>query len=162
MMHADVQAALNALVNSQFAMEYQTLAGAAYTDAQAMTGCTSWLKAKAEKQHQYGRRLFEFLLSRSGAAKLAVIAAPKDDFKSVLEVFTTGLTREEAITAQISALYEQCFQFKAFAEMAELHWFMIAQAAEEKTAREIVVQFTLVAADPGAVLALDRELAEAT
>jgi ferritin len=73
-------------------------------------------------------------------------------------VFETALKHEQVVTAQIDALYELCFQNKAFAEMTELQWFLTEQVEEEKIAREWVAKFRLVGDDPGSLLDLDREL----
>jgi ferritin len=103
-------------------------------------------------------KLFDFVLARDGAVELKAIAHPSTTFESLAAVFEQTLTHEQAVTAQINALYELCFTEKAFAEMTELQWFLTEQVEEEKTAREIVAKFRLIKGDPAATLDIDREL----
>jgi ferritin len=103
-------------------------------------------------------KLFDFVHARNGVVELLQIPQPTREFDSFGEVFETALKQEESVTAQINALYELCFESKAFAEMTELQWFLTEQVEEEKTARELVAKFRLVGDDPGSLLDLDREL----
>ncbi len=89
---------------------------------------------------------------------LQTIAQPERDFETVVEVFEKALAQEQIVTAQIDGLYELAFNEKAFAALVELEWFITEQVEEEKTAREVVHKFHMVADDPASLLDMDREL----
>ena len=91
---------------------------------------------------------------------LKPIAQPQIDFESVVHVFERSLTQEQEVTKSINDLYELAFKEKAFAALVELEWFITEQVEEEKTAREVVHKFRMVADDPASLLDMDRELSE--
>lgn len=157
-MHSDVLRAINVQINSEFTAWYQYLAMAAFCEREKFTGASQWLKAQSVEEYQHGMKLFDFVHARNGVVELLQIPQPTREFDSFGEVFETALKQEESVTAQINALYELCFESKAFAEMTELQWFLTEQVEEEKTARELVAKFRLVGDDPGSLLDLDREL----
>jgi hypothetical protein len=72
---------------------------------------------------------------------------PRNEFSSIVEVFERALAQEQEVSRQIDALYELAFTQKVFAAMAELQWFITEQVEEEKTVREIVAKFHMVATD---------------
>ncbi len=157
-MNATVLNAINEQINSEFEASYRYLAMAAFCEQRKFTGSANWLRFQAEEERQHGMKLFNFVLARDGAVDLKAIEQPKANFDSLRAVFEAALSHEQKVTQQINALYELCFSQKAFAEMAELQWFLTEQVEEEKVAREIVAKFQLVKDDPGATLDMDREL----
>lgn len=161
-MNARVFAAINDQISSEFQASYTYLAMAGFCDRQKFLGAAKWLRLQSEEERLHGLKLFDFVLARDGAIELKAIAQPSSKFESLQAVFEQTLTHEQAVTAQINALYELCFTEKAFVEMTELHWFLTEQVEEEKTAREIVSKFRLVKGDPAAILDIDRELGERT
>src|SRR5262245_11431831 len=161
-MNARVFAAINEQINSEFQASYIYLSMAGFCDRQRFLGAAKWLRMQSEEERLHGLKLFDFVLARDGTVELKAIAQPSSKFESLSAVFEQALTHEQAVTAQINALYELCFTEKAFAEMTELHWFLTEQVEEEKMAREIVAKFRLVKGDPAAILDIDRELGERT
>ena len=157
-MHVDVLHAINTQINSEFQAWYQYLAMAAFCERERFTGAARWLKLQSVEEYQHGMKLFDFVLARDGKVQLKSIDQPQADFESLGAVFEQALKNEQRVTGQINALYELCFQEKAFAEMTELQWFLTEQVEEEKIAREIVAKFRMVKSDPSGLLDLDREL----
>lgn len=160
MLNQKVQDKINEQINNEFYSSYSYLAMAAYCENQMFTGCSSWLRAQAAEENSHAMRLYDFLLARGGKVDLQQIEQPRTDFESITHVFESVLQQEKKVTAQIDALYELAFHEKAFAALVELEWFIQEQVEEEKTAREILHKFKLVAADPSSLLDLDRELGE--
>ena len=103
-------------------------------------------------------RLNDFLIARNFRVILKPIDQPQNDFESVIHVFERSLEQEQQVTKSINDLYELAFKEKAFAALVELEWFITEQVEEEKTAREVVHKFRMVADDPASLLDMDREL----
>jgi ferritin len=154
--------AINEQINSEFEASYTYLAMASFCDHQKFLGAAKWLRLQSEEERLHGLKLFDFVLARDGAVDLKAIDQPKTKFESLSAVFEQALAHEQRVTLQINELYELCFTEKAFAEMAELQWFLTEQVEEEKIAREIVAKFRLVKNDPAAILDIDRELGQRT
>ncbi len=157
-MNATVLSAINEQINSEFEASHTYLAMAAFCDQQKFLGAAKWLRLQSDEERLHAMKLFDFVLARDGKVQLKSIDQPQADFESLGAVFEQALKNEQRVTGQINALYELCFQEKAFAEMTELQWFLTEQVEEEKTARETVARFRLVGDDPGSLLDLDREL----
>jgi ferritin len=154
--------AINEQINSEFQASYTYLAMAGFCERQKFTGASKWLRLQSEEERQHGLKLFGFVLARDGEVDLKAIDQPNIAFDSLAAVFEQALAHEQRVTVQINDLYELCFKEKAFAEMAELQWFLTEQVEEEKIAREIVAKFRLVKNDPAAILDIDRELGART
>jgi ferritin len=160
--NATVFSAINDQINSEFEASYTYLAMAGFCEHQKFPGAAKWLRLQSEEERLHGLKLFDFVLARDGAVDLKAIERPSTAFNSLPAVFEQALLHEQQVTVQINALYELCFREKAFAEMAELQWFLTEQVEEEKVAREIVAKFRLVKDDPAAILDMDRELGTRT
>ena len=157
-MNTIVLKAINEQINSEFEAAYTYLAMAAYCEAKRFLGAAKWLRQQNDEERQHAMKLFDFVLARDGVVELKAIEQPRVQFDSLVAVFEQALAHEKSVTARINALYELCFEQKAFAEMTELQWFLTEQVEEEKTAREIVARLHLVKADSAALLDMDREL----
>jgi ferritin len=158
MLPAVVQDAINDQINYELFSSYQYLAMAAWCQHEQFMGCASWLRIQSQEEYGHAMRLHDFLLARNCIVNLKPIAAPEGKFKSLTSVFEKALEQEMRVTGQIDSLYELAFNEKAFAALVELEWFITEQVEEEKTAREVVHKFKLVANDPASLLDLDREL----
>jgi ferritin len=160
--NATVFRAINEQINSEFEASYTYLAMAGFCEHQKFLGAAKWLRLQSEEEHLHGLKLFDFVLARDGAVDLKAIDRPNIAFENLAAVFEQALLHEQQVTLKINALYELCFNEKAFAEMTELQWFLTEQVEEEKIAREIVAKFRLIRNDPAAILDLDRELGSRT
>jgi ferritin len=157
-MNLTVLSAINEQINSEFEASHTYLAMAAFCDQQKFLGAAKWLRQQSVEERAHALKLFDFALARDGKVQLKTIDQPQSEFESLAAVFEQALKNEQRVTGQINSLYELCFQEKAFAEMAELQWFLTEQVEEEKVAREIVAKFRLVKTDASALLDLDRDL----
>jgi ferritin len=157
-MNANVVKAINRQINSELSASYAYLAMSAYCERMKFTGAARWLRLQSQEENMHAMKLFDFVLARDHNVELAAIDEPRQEFKSVADVFERALQQEQEVSRQIDALYETAFTEKAFAAVAELQWFLTEQVEEEKTAREIVAKFKMVGNDPASLLDLDREL----
>ncbi len=153
-----MQEAINDQVNNELFSAYTYLSMAAWCEHNQFVGCAHWLRLQSDEERGHAMRLQDFLLARNCRVLFKPIAQPPSDFENVVEVFEKALAQEQTVTAQIDGLYELAFNEKAFAALVELEWFITEQVEEEKTAREVVHKFHMVADDPASLLDMDREL----
>lgn len=153
-----MQDAINEQVNNELFSSYTYLSMAAWCEHKQFVGCAHWLRLQSDEERAHATRLQDFLLARNCRVFYKQIAQPDHDFETVVEVFEKALAQEQTVTAQIDGLYELAFKEKAFAALVELEWFITEQVEEEKTAREVVHKFHMVADDPASLLDMDREL----
>ena len=155
-----VQDKINEQINNELYSSYSYLAMSAFCENRHFVGCARWLRMQSQEEYVHAMKLYDFLSARGGRVVLAPIAQPRGDFESLTEVFEIVLKQEQEVTAQIDSLYELAFQEKSFAALVELEWFIQEQVEEEKSARDILHKFQLVADDPSSLLDLDRELGD--
>lgn len=154
-----MQDAINQQINLELFSSYSYLSMASWCEHNQFVGCAHWLRLQSEEERGHAMRLHDFLIARNCRVLLRSIAQPESDFENVIEVFDKALAQEQAVTKQIDDLYELAFKEKAFAALVELEWFITEQVEEEKTAREVVHKFHMVANDPASLLDMDREMA---
>jgi ferritin len=153
-----MQDAINDQVHNELFSSYTYLSMAAWCEHHQFVGCAHWLRLQSDEERAHAMRLQDFLLARNCRVLYKEIAQPLSDFETIVEVFEKSLEQEQTVTAQIDGLYELAFNEKAFAALVELEWFITEQVEEEKTAREVVHKFRMVADDPASLLDMDREL----
>ena len=157
-----MQDAINDQINNELFSSYSYLSMSAYLESQQFTGCAKWMRMQSQEEYAHAMRLYDFLIARGGRVKLKPIEQPPIEFESVPHVFSCAQQQEKTVTAQIDSMCELAFTEKQFAALVELEWFVTEQVEEEKSIRDIVHKFNLVANDPASLLDLDRELGERT
>lgn len=162
MMSETVQKAINEQIYEELSASYSYLAMSLYCARQSFTGAASWLRLQSQEEHGHAMRLIDFMLARHAKVDLKDLGGARTDFASLLDVFETAYTQEQAVSKQIEALYELAFKEKVYPAVVQLEWFLNEQVEEEKTAREIVTKLRLVKDDPASWLEIDRELGART
>ena len=130
--------AINRQIAMEFSASFSYLAMAAWCEHRQFMGAGHWLRLQSTEEHAHAMKLFNFLLARNHQVQLVAPDEPRDDYRSLTEVFERALSQEQAVSQQIDAHYELAFNENAFAAMAELQWYITEQDEEEKSVREIV------------------------
>lgn len=155
--------ALLARFNDQIALEHASerayLQMAAWAEAHDFTGAAAWLRDQAREEADHAATFIGFVLDRGGAVRLQALDAPEADFDDLIAVFRAALRHEQRVTASIGALYAAAQDARDYASLPLLTRFLDEQVEEEASVGTIVGELAMVAADPSAVLMLDRELA---
>jgi ferritin len=162
MMSEKVQKAINEQIHAELSASYAYLAMSAYCDRNSFTGAAQWLRLQSHEEYGHAMRLFDFMLARHAKVALKDLGVPKSEFDSLRDVFETAYAQEQAVSAQIEALYELAFNEKVYPAVVQLEWFLTEQVEEEKTCREVVTKLRMVKDDPASLLEIDRELGTRT
>ena len=105
------------------------------------------------------QKLFKYVSETSGMPLLGKIDAPKNDYKSLKEVFETTLEHEKLVTSKINELVEVTFANKDYSTFNFLQWYVAEQHEEEKLFNSIIDKFNLVGEDGHSLYFIDRDLA---
>ena len=157
-MNAVVHEAINRQINAELTASYSYLQMSAFCARQSFNGCAHWLRLQSQEEYGHAMKLYDFLIARDGRVELGAMAAPKQTYDTIAEVFEAALSQEQEVSRQIDALYELAFREKAFSATVELQWFLTEQVEEEQSAREILSKIRMVQDDPASVFDLDRDL----
>lgn len=153
-----VQDALNKQINNEFMASYAYLAMAVHCEHLHFTGAGKWLRVQSQEEYGHAMRLLNFLTARGGKVELKALTAPKNDYKSLLDVFDTAYRQEQSVSKAINTLYEVAFKERAFDTVVQTEWFVNEQVEEEQTMREIVAKLRMIKDDAPSLLDFDREL----
>ncbi|MDQ6580005.1 MAG: ferritin, partial [Haemophilus sp.] len=113
----------------------------------------------ADEELEHMQKLFQYVSETSGMPLLGKIDAPKNDYKSLKEVFETTLEHEKLVTSKINELVEVTFANKDYSTFNFLQWYVAEQHEEEKLFNSIIDKFNLLGEDGRSLYFIDRDLA---
>ena len=159
MLHEQIERAINAQINMEFAASYSYLAMAVHLDSAHLSGFSSWMEKQSDEERAHGLRLLRYLLDRDGTVELDAIERPQSEFGSVRDIFKMSLDQERNNTASINTLYALAREMNDYATQAHLQWFIDEQVEEEKTISDILGRLEFAGNDKTALLIMDEQMA---
>ena len=130
---------LNEQINLEFYSSNVYLQMSSWCSKHGYEGAAAFLLRHADEELEHMQKLFKYVSETSGMPLLGKIDAPKNDYKSLREVFETIL--EDYST----------FNF--------LQWYVAEQHEEEKLFNSIIDKFNLLGEDGRSLYFIDRDLA---
>ncbi len=158
-LNENVASALNDQVNSEWNAAYTYLAISAYFDAQDLPGFAGWFRAHAQEEMTHAQKIYDFMVARDSDVTFEGIAKPTASYASPIAAIEASLAHEQAVTAQINALFELASTAKEYSTQTMLNWFVTEQVEEEDVFRDMLRKVTAAAGDRWNMLTLDSELA---
>jgi ferritin len=159
-MHTKLVNAINDQLNYEFESAHVYLAMQAYVQTLGLDGFENWLGVQYEEEIFHARKMMAYLAERGERVIIKGFETPKQNFKSLLEVFETALEHEKGVTARINNLMSIAHEVKDFAAISFLQWYVDEQVEEEDSFQKIIDKIKLVK-DAGLYM-LDNELATRT
>lgn len=153
-----MEKALNAQVNAEVASAYLYVSMAAWLDANDLPGSAHWMKVQAEEELEHAKKIYDYIDDRGGKTVFGAIAAPKSEWKDVVELFEEVLAHEQTVTSLIYDLVNLAIGTKDHATVNMLNWFLSEQVEEEKSATDVLKKFKKMGTSPIALNHIDKEL----
>ena len=150
---------LNEQINLEFYSSNVYLQMSSWCSKHGYEGAAAFLLRHADEELEHMQKLFKYVSETSGMPLLGKIDAPKNDYKSLKEVFETTLEHEKFITSKINELVEVTFANKDYSTFNFLQWYVAEQHEEEKLFNSIIDKFNLVGEDGRSLYFIDRDLA---
>jgi ferritin len=156
-MPAKVIAELNRQLNHELgaAQNYRALSN--WCADQNLKGFAAFFAKQAAEELAHAEKMMSHLLDRRVLPELAALAAPKQNFKSLLEAAQQAQAMEIANTQGINAVYEAALAAKDYPAQVLLHWFISEQVEEEAWSTEMVERVQ-AASCAGSLSDLDRHI----
>ena len=149
-------------VNAQFAFElksaYTYLAMSAHCEAESLPGFAHWLKMQAQEELEHALKFYSYIIDRGGRVEFEELGKPQAEYGSIVEIFTSSLENERAVTQAINELYTLTTTEQDYASQAFLNWFVTEQVEEEKTVESIIDALNLIGDEGDALYMLDKDL----
>ena len=105
---------LNEQINLEFYSSNVYLQMSSWCSKHGYEGAAAFLLRHADEELEHMQKLFQYVSETSGMPLLGKIDAPKNDYKSLKEVFETTLEHEKFITSKINELVEVTFANKDY------------------------------------------------
>ena len=159
MLSKKLEEAINAQINAEFWSAFMYLSMSAWFENQGLKGMANWMRVQYLEETSHAMKIYDFIISRGGEAKLAAIDAVPTEWKSITEVFEETYKHECLVTEMIHNCYNVAAAEKDHASTNMLQWFIDEQVEEEQNVIEILDQLKLIGDKGQGVYMLNKELA---
>ena len=120
-----------------------------WAEVQGFNGVAAFLYNHASEERLHMMKFIEFINQRGGHCKIAALAAPPADPKTLEELFDRVIEQEISNSTSINDLVDICLQEKDHSTNNFLLWFVQEQLEEEALASKLVDQMKLIGEDAG-------------
>ena len=148
---------LNRQINYELSAAQAYLALSVWCGNRSLQGFAGFFSKQAGEEREHAEKIMKHVLDRGVAPELGAITAPKQNFKSLLEVVEQAQTMEQANSRGINAVFEAAVAAKDYPAQVLMHWFIKEQVEEEAWAAELVDRVR-AATCAGSLLDLDRHV----
>jgi len=150
---------MNDQINKELYSAYAYLAVAQYYASRGLDGFYSWFSKQAEEEVEHARKIEKYLQERDVLVVLKDIKTLDKAFKDNRDPLAFQVEHEAYVTSLIYNLYEVASNAKDYLTVRFLDWFVTEQGEEERTAKDLLDNYDLYAANGGLGLhELDEEL----
>ncbi len=154
----EIEKLLNEQIKYEAKASAQYLSMASWADTRGYNGVANFFYTQSEEERVHMTKLVKFINERSGTAVIPSIEKPRDDFKSLMELFETFLASEEFVTAKINNVIYECLQFKDYNVHNFMQWYVAEQLEEEAVARTLLDKLTIIGDDKSGHYLFDRDI----
>ncbi|GAA4107170.1 non-heme ferritin [Aquimarina addita] len=154
----EIEKSLNDQVKYEAKASAKYLSMACWADINGYNGIAEFFYAQSEEERVHMIKLIKFINERSGKAVVPEIEKPKNDFKSLMELFEIFLESEEFVTAQINNVIFQCLEFKDYNVHNFMQWYVAEQLEEEAIARTLLDKLKIIGDDKSGHYLFDRDI----
>ena len=150
--------AINAQINREFYSAFLYLSMADDAMAKGFKGAASWFTVQFGEEQGHAQKFAKYLQDQGAKVELAAIAAPKTEWKDLLDMFKDALAHEKKVTAWIGEINELAVAEKDYATQNVLQWFINEQVEEEANANDVIWMLEMSAGSKGALFMADKTL----
>lgn len=153
---------LNDQMNFEFLSGYYYMAMASYAASEDFNGFANFLIVQGQEEYTHGMKFFDFINDMDGRVTMQAIEEPKNEYKSLVEVFEEALAHEKLVTSRINKLMDMAKEENNHATVSFLQWFIDEQLEEENSMKTIVNNLKRMEGHFQGLYMLDKELGTRT
>jgi len=157
-MKPKIEKLLNDQIKYEAKASAQYLSMASWADINGYNGVADFFYSQSEEERMHMIKLVKFINERSGSANIPALEKPKDDFKSLTELFETFLESEEFVTAKINTIIFECLELKDYNVHNFMQWYVAEQLEEEAVARTLLDKLKIIGDDKSGHYLFDRDI----
>jgi ferritin len=148
---------LNRQFNLELAAAHSYLALSVWCDVRNLKGFGKYFVKQAGEERAHAEKILKHLTDRGVTAAVTAVPAPKQEFRTLLEVVHQTQAQEHANTLGVHAVYEAAVAAKDYPAQVLMHWFINEQVEEEAWSTEMVERVQ-AASCAGSLSDLDRHI----
>lgn len=152
--------ALNVQANRELYSSYLYLAMSAYFESINMKGFAAWMRVQAGEELVHGMKMYDYIVSAGGRAKMLSIEAPQFSWASPQEAFLHVYNHERVVTGLIHKLVNVAAAENDGATKSFLQWYVDEQVEEEESSDMVLSKAKAAGNDRAALAAADNELGQ--
>jgi ferritin len=149
---------LNRQHSAEIAAFYLYRAMQSYFHDHNLDGFASWMNTQANEELGHAGKIYDYIHDRRGTVKLSSIDAPKQNWKSPLEVIEDAYAHEKKVSTMIHDLVDEAVSEKDRATEVMLQWFVAEQVEEEALFDRVFQRVKFAGDSPTALLLIDQEM----
>jgi len=153
---------LNNQMNVELYSSNVYLAMAGYFAEKNLDGFANFFIVQAEEERFHAMKIFNFINTLGKRVEISSLAAPKNEYSSVLDVFENAYAQEQMVTKRIYNLSDIALNEREHATINFLKWFIDEQVEEEALFDGIIQKLKLIGNDSNGLFLLDSEFAKRT
>lgn len=158
-----LEAAFNQAVKREFEAAYGYKSMALWLRHHSLDGMAHWIDVQSKEEMDHADKILNYIELRDNKIQLLEISKPKEEFKSVLEVFEDVLKMERQVSNWILELRTLSIHQKDEGAALFLNWFIAEQEQEEHCIQELLGRFALMGIthevkNGFSLFAMDKEL----
>jgi ferritin len=148
---------LNRQFNQELSAAHSYLALSVWCDVRNLKGFGKYFVKQAGEERSHAERIMKHLTDRGATPEVGAVPAPKQDFRTLLEVAQQAQAQEHANTLGVNAVYDAALAAKDTPAQVLMHWFINEQVEEEDWSTEMVERVQ-AASCSGGMSDLDRHI----
>ena len=144
-------------LNHELNAAHSYLAMSIWCAVKNQKGFARFFAKQAGEERAHAGKMIDHLIDRGVPAELGTLAAPRQEFPSLLDVALHAQAMEQANTQGINAVFAAALAAKDYPAQVLMHWFINEQVEEEAWAAEMVDRIKN-ASCAGSLSDLDRHI----
>ncbi len=105
-------------------------------------------------------KFYHYLVEQNKDVKIFGLDQPKQDFKSLVEVFDLAWKHEQKVTSLLNDIMHLAVEEKDYATQSLMKWYIDEQVEEEASMLKILKQLQMIGEKGHGVFMLDMHLKE--
>ena len=151
---------INDQIKNELYSGHLYLSMAAYCSSKDLDGFANFFIVQEQEERFHAMKFYHYVVEQGGDVKIHGLDQPKQDFKSLEEVFELAWKHEQLVTQLINKLMDLAIEEKDYATQSLLKWYIDEQVEEEASMLGILKKIQLVGEQGHGMLMLDSELAK--
>ena len=150
---------LNEQVNNEYSNVWIYTAMAWHLEKMNLKAFAKWFFIQANEEKGHAEKIANYLNDQGGTVRLKSLAEPKNDFKSVEEIFQMALDHEKKVTKQVHEVLALARAENDPATENFIEW-KVAEQVEEVSSIEYILAIVKTASSPRDFFMLEGKMSK--